>query len=634
MNLLIKAIALGSLVFFTSLTAGSESGLEYIETADGLQSIETRELVQWTHTRFIFNKDLERVAVGQESTLQLEVLDNNEVLALAKRVGRTSIMVWYADNTSETLLVSVIEDFSVLHEALKDIHPGIQLTQAPDRAALVLRGQVPTLNYRVAAEEAARHYLDAGQTRRSSLLQPTSALANAAGIRLPTNDNVPVGQSQRSAIINLIKVEELPLDLTKKVKNAIANLGGSSVSVKRIQKGDIPNDEIDTILLGGQVETQVDLVRVLNLAARLITGEYADISESGVNTIANESGGLVSASNGNSNNGLGNSSNSFLGNTGSRANMNSIQSNIARAKLLSIAGGRILSTIEVRDLPQVRVAVQMYEVNRRMLSQWRPDYGLMTNGYDQSSDFFSLNGLNQNNTKNKIENALQALGGALVNNLQVSNGDIAFDLLFSMLEREGVSRTLSRPTLTVLSGESAVFRAGGEVPVPSAYAPNGIVGSDQAGFNTSGVFSGTQFKSFGVELEVRALVDENDRITLDLSPTISMPDTILTEQISGSTGSSLNTAAFNVRSLNTSTRLRDGQPLIIGGLVSRDTSESLEGTPGLRNIPGLGKFNESNTNSENTKELIIIVTPTLVREARHNYSVWEFPAGNEISMLN
>ena len=55
----------------------------------------------------------------------------------------------------------------------------------------------------------------------------------------------------------------------------------------------------------------------------------------------------------------------------------------------------------------------------------------------------------------KVENALQVLGGALVNNLQVGGSDIAFDLLFSMLEQAGISRTLSRPNLTVLAGEKA-----------------------------------------------------------------------------------------------------------------------------------------------------------------------------------
>ena len=66
-----------------SLSAAPERGLKYVETADGRQSSYSRELVQWTHSRFVFRKTLKRVAVGQESTMQVEVLGENEVLALA-----------------------------------------------------------------------------------------------------------------------------------------------------------------------------------------------------------------------------------------------------------------------------------------------------------------------------------------------------------------------------------------------------------------------------------------------------------------------------------------------------------------------------------------------------------------------
>ncbi|MBS7725352.1 hypothetical protein I0E51_13140 [Pseudomonas lalucatii] len=94
------------------------------------------------------------------------------------------------------------------------------------------------------------------------------------------------------------------------------------------------------------------------------------------------------------------------------------------------------------------------------------------------------------------------------------------------------------------------------------------------------MFSGTSFKSFGVQLKVRAMVDENDRITLDVNPTVSAPDTLLTRQISGSTGSNLNSTAFNTRSISTTTRLQDGQPLILGGLVSSEQSTQEDFTPG------------------------------------------------------
>ncbi|GGP37446.1 pilus assembly protein N-terminal domain-containing protein [Shewanella saliphila] len=626
------------LLLLSGTVSAATNGLDFIETADGRQSDKIREMVQWTHSRLVFKKSISRVAIGQDAIMQVEVLDKNEVLALAKKVGRTSLIVWYTDDSSETFLFSVTEDLSVLRQALHDIHPKVRLTLAPDRAALVLRGRVPTVRYKMAAESAARHYLDAGnnQSIDNNLVVKSSndLLAGLSqNIRLPSlqQRKSPGLTKSNAAIINLIQVDLLPMNITEKVKKAINQLGGQSVNVSRIQKGDLPNDQADTLLLSGQVETQVDLVRVLNLAARLFTGDRVntvtgklDSDSNDITVVANESGGLINSGQ------QGNRAGSTTSNSTTSSTGNNVQSNIARAKLLSMANGRLLSTIEVRDLPQVRVAIQMYEVNRRSLTQWRPDFSLITNGYNKSGGNFGLEGAtNQALGSGQVENALQVLGGALVNNFQVGGSEVAFDLLFSLLEKDGISRTLSRPNLTVLAGEKAVFRAGGEVPVPTSFSPNGISSGDTGG-NSQGVFSGTEFKSFGIELGVRAMVDENDLITLDLSPSISTPDTLLTQQISSSTGSSLTTSAFNVRNLTTSTRLRDGQPLIIGGLVSRDISDSRDFVPGINDVPLLGKLTESSQEADTARELIIIVTPTLVREPRHDVALWQFESSTEM----
>lgn len=622
------ATILIGIIWFISTSAATAGGLDFVETADSKKSKNIRELVQWTHTRLVFNKELERIAVGQEETLQVEVLSKNEALALAKKVGRTSVMVWYSDKTSETFLFTVTSDLSVLHHAIKDIHPDITLTLAPDRDALVLRGKVPTIKYRIAAEAAARNYFDAGQGGdNDNVLLQSSALASlVSNFRMQDKNVQPLirKNNKPAAIINLISVETLPEDIATRVKNTIDLVGGESVSVTRVQHGDIPDANQDTLLLKGYVDNQVALVRVLTVASRLVTGETSEKSKQAVISIlANESGGLISskkASPSASLGGLGGSGAS----SGSGSTDNNIASNIGRAKLLSVAGGKLLSVIEVRDLPLVRVSVQMYEVNRRRLKQWRPDFSVLSNGYNKTDGNFGLDGAVAS-TATKVDNALQVLGGALVNNLQVATKDFAFDLLFSLLEQDGISRTLSRPTLTVLAGESATFSAGGEVPVPTAFAPSGIASGDQVGTNTAGVFSGTTFKSFGVQLQVRAMVDENDRITLDLNPTISTPDTLLTQEISASTGSGLNTSAFNVRSISTSTRLRDGQPMVIGGLVSRDVNDNRDFVPGVSNVPVLGKLTESTSEADNERELFIIVTPTIVRELVHEVNQWKFP---------
>ena len=86
-----------AVVYFLAVVgvlADNQTGLEFVETADGKRSIHTRNLIQWTHSRLVFNKDIERIAVGQGDFIELEVLGGREVLALAKKVGRTSVIVW------------------------------------------------------------------------------------------------------------------------------------------------------------------------------------------------------------------------------------------------------------------------------------------------------------------------------------------------------------------------------------------------------------------------------------------------------------------------------------------------------------------------------------------------------------
>ncbi len=628
----VKRLTLLMLLLLTICGAvNAETGLTYVETADGKRSPYTRELTQWTHSRLVFSKDIARVAVGEKEVLEVEILGGRELLVLAKSVGRTSVIIWYPDETTETFLFSVNEDLSVLQRALLEIDPGIRLELTPDRNALVLRGTVATFKVRQAAESAVRNYLNAADE-----YVDTAAMQDDI-----TGDITPVARSA-TAIINLLEVAQESLSSEQKIIEAIRSLNGmgeADVTVSRIQRGDVPSANIDTLLLQGQVQNQVVLVRVLTIAARLFLGSNAELdSPDIIEVVADETGALVGQRHDISSGMNGMSAGNIPGLSGSNNSnqlRNEIRSNIGRAKLLSIANGRILSMIEVRDLPQVRVTVQIHEINRTRIKNWRPDLTLVTDGYQANSMSADGNGMVvQPDASQRIgalgsgqvENALQILGGTLSNNFQIGGTDLAFDLLFSLLEKEGISRTLSRPTLTVLAGESAVFQVGGEVPVPSSFAPAGVgVGDTASGSNTPGVFSGTEFRPFGVQLAIRPLVGEDDRITLDIRPTVSAPDAALTQQIASSTGSQLNSTAFSTRSIQTTTRLRDGQPLVIGGLVSRRVNDSENYTPGVHKVPVLGWLAKSSDKLDDDFELVIVVTPTLVREPLDNVGLWQFP---------
>ncbi|ETJ47365.1 pilus assembly protein N-terminal domain-containing protein [Pseudoalteromonas agarivorans] len=614
------------ILFLPCCVYAKQSNLNYIENANGDRVKKVSHLVKWTHTRFVFNRDIARVALGHETTLDVNVVNGRELLILAKKLGRTSMMVWYDDNTSETFLLGVTEDYSVLENALNDIHPNLALTIAPDRHAVVLRGEVPTLNYRHAAHEAAKNYLYASSSQSAQPVitsAPNQGMFNSLAQRLQGMGNLNNGLAQSSskvAIINLIKVTQAPKPKEARIAQVLKSMGADKVTVKRISVDELSNDDNDVFMLSGTVKNQIELVRLLNTINKLFEPEQASQAP----TSALDPNGLISSATQNETSAievLANESGGLL-NGDSGLTLSNVNSNVARATLLSVAKGKVLSSIEVEDLPQVRVSVQLYEVNQRRLKQWRPDISVLSNGYSNEQGLFGLEGMNARESGSaSIENALQLIGGQLTNNLQLSTSQFAIDMLFSLLEQEGISRTLSRPTLTVLAGESAVFKVGGEVPVPTSYSPSGVTSGQQG--NSGSVFSGTEFKSFGVELNVRALVDDKDRITLDLNPVISLPDTTLTAEIAQSTGSSLNSSAFNTRSMQTSTRLQDGQPLIIGGLISTDNNASHDFVPDANGESLFGKLSETTSKSENNRELIIVVTPNLVREPVNNLRVWQ-----------
>ncbi|MCQ8884117.1 pilus assembly protein N-terminal domain-containing protein [Pseudoalteromonas agarivorans] len=614
------------ILFLPCCVYAKQSNLNYIENANGDRVKKVSHLVKWTHTRFVFNRDIARVALGHETTLDVNVVNGRELLILAKKLGRTSMMVWYDDNTSETFLLGVTEDYSVLENALNDIHPNLALTIAPDRHAVVLRGEVPTLNYRHAAHEAAKNYLYASSSQSAQPVitsAPNQGMFNSLAQRLQGMGNLNNGLAQSSskvAIINLIKVTQAPKPKEARIAQVLKSMGADKVTVKRISVDELSNDDNDVFMLSGTVKNQIELVRLLNTINKLFEPEQASQAP----TSAIDPNGLISSATQNETSAievLANESGGLL-NGDSGLTLSNVNSNVARATLLSVAKGKVLSSIEVEDLPQVRVSVQLYEVNQRRLKQWRPDISVLSNGYNNEQGLFGLEGMNARESGSaSIENALQLIGGQLTNNLQLSTSQFAIDMLFSLLEQEGISRTLSRPTLTVLAGESAVFKVGGEVPVPTSYSPSGVTSGQQG--NSGSVFSGTEFKSFGVELNVRALVDDKDRITLDLKPVISLPDTTLTAEIAQSTGSSLNSSAFNTRSMQTSTRLQDGQPLIIGGLISTDNNASHDFVPDANGESLFGKLSETTSKSENNRELIIVVTPNLVREPVNNLRVWQ-----------
>ncbi len=182
--------------------------------------------------------------------------------------------------------------------------------------------------------------------------------------------------------------------------------------------------------------------------------------------------------------------------------------------------------------------------------------------------------------------------------------------MIQAFERVGLVRTLAEPNLTAVSGESGHFLVGGEFPVPTSQDTEGRVS--------------ISFKPYGVGLGYTPVVLSSGRISLKISTEVSELTNVggFTLNTSTSTngtavsGPSLVVPGLNVRRAETTVELPSGGALMIAGLVQSQTKETLDSLPGLMQLPILGSLLRSRDFQNNETELVIIVTPYLVKAVR------------------
>ncbi|MDZ4307580.1 type II and III secretion system protein family protein [Allopontixanthobacter sp.] len=162
-----------------------------------------------------------------------------------------------------------------------------------------------------------------------------------------------------------------------------------------------------------------------------------------------------------------------------------------------------------------------------------------------------------------------------------------------LAETEGLVTTLSQPNLTALSGETADFLAGGEFPIPSS-----------GGLGTTTI----EYRKFGVSLAYTPTVLANGRISIRVRPEVSELSAQGAVTVNGFT-----IPALTVRRAETTVELGSGQSFMIAGLMSNNAQNSIEKTPGLGDTPILGNLFRSRSFRRGETELVIIVTPYLVK---------------------
>jgi pilus assembly protein CpaC len=174
----------------------------------------------------------------------------------------------------------------------------------------------------------------------------------------------------------------------------------------------------------------------------------------------------------------------------------------------------------------------------------------------------------------------------------------ALELRIKALETKGLAKTLAEPNIVALSGQEASFLAGGELPVPVAQT-SGLAGA---------VIT-VEYKEFGVGLKFTPTVLSSGKINLKLNSEVSAIDTTTSTPVGGG----ISVPGFTTRRAGTTIEAADGQSFAIAGLLQSDMNNAIEQVPGLGDIPILGVLFRSTEYQRNETELVVVVTPKLVK---------------------
>nr|WP_321510936.1 type II and III secretion system protein family protein [uncultured Hyphomonas sp.] len=242
--------------------------------------------------------------------------------------------------------------------------------------------------------------------------------------------------------------------------------------------------------------------------------------------------------------------------------------------------GGVANGLSIGQSQQVLLEVRFLEASRNAVKEIGFGNAINANDFVSATDSGTVSGLAEKTV-------------ALFTNV----GNENIDIRLRALEEKGIVRTLAEPNLVALSGDTASFLAGGEFPIPVA-ARNGEIT--------------VEFKKFGVGLDFTPTVLGDGLVNLRVRPEVSALD-----RNNGIRTANIEIPGISVRRADTTIELRDGQAFAVAGLLQNDYSNDVRQTPWLSNVPVLGALFSSKRYQRSESELVIIVTPRLVKPAPH-----------------
>jgi pilus assembly protein CpaC len=250
-------------------------------------------------------------------------------------------------------------------------------------------------------------------------------------------------------------------------------------------------------------------------------------------------------------------------------------------------GNTVISNLRVAGSTQVSIHVRIAEISKSVIKNLGVNWGATA-----SSGVFTFGLASGNNSllTSAVSSVVQNVAGG--GTIPAKRGNIT--ALVDALASQGLVSILAEPTLTAASGEKASFLAGGEFPVPITQSVSNNISVD--------------YRQYGVSLNFTPIVLSDRLISLNVKPEVSDLSTA-----GAVTLNNFQIPALTTRRAETTVQLGSGESLVIAGLIQNRFNTEIDKIPGAGDIPVLGPLFSSTQFQKNESELIIIVTPYLVR---------------------
>lgn len=258
-------------------------------------------------------------------------------------------------------------------------------------------------------------------------------------------------------------------------------------------------------------------------------------------------------------------------------------------------GSGVIDLLEMEHPSQIRLEAQIIEINSDYTKNLGIQYWSQTPGASSSS------GSSSNNPNNDITVGTAGLfyGGEDFSSSRKHGGWLGshvanVNVTLQALINEGKARILSRPSITTMSGKTANILIGGRIPIPVSDG-NGNVSID--------------WHEYGVKLNIEPVVDSEDKITSKVHAEVSTLDYSHGVKID-----SFSVPGIATREAESEVNVRSGMTMAIGGLINSEDAKIVSKIPLLGDLPIIGRFFRHTSNTRDKRELIILITPTLVAD--------------------